>query len=105
MPNVKWNALFPSKSHGVNNFYSFFYCKFDELTNKHAPTKTISNREAKQLYKPSITKGVRVSTEVQNMLYRKEICTLTHFSEEQYYSNFFDDNVIYIRKTKKHGKK
>ena len=35
------------------------------------------------------------------MLYRKEICTLTHFSEEQYYSNFFDDNVIYIRKTKK----
>ena len=56
--------------------------------------KTISNRKAKQLSKPWITKGIRISIKVEGKLYasgntinykiyRNKMCTLTRSS------NFF----------------
>ena len=62
--------------------------------------KTISNHKAKQLSKPWITKGIRISIKVKNKLYasndiadykiyRNKICTLTRLRKQQYYSNFF----------------
>ena len=56
--------------------------------------KTISNRKAKQLCKPWITKGIRISIKVKNKLYasgdtanykiyRNKICTSTRLSQQQ----------------------
>ena len=71
--------------------------------------KTISNRKAKQLSKPWITKGIRISIKVKNKLYasgdtanykiyRNKICTLTRLSKHQYYSKFFNDNLTNMKK-------
>ena len=71
--------------------------------------KTISNRKAKQLSKPWITKGIRISIKVKNKLYasgdtanykiyRNKICTLTRLSKQQY-SKFFNDNLTNMKKT------
>ena len=61
--------------------------------------KTISNRKPKQLSKPWITKGIKISIKVKNNLYasgdtanykicRNKICTLTRLSKRKYYSKF-----------------
>ena len=61
--------------------------------------KAISNRKAKQLSKPWITKGTRISIKVKNKLYAfgetanyktygNKICTLTRLNKQQYYSKF-----------------
>ena len=107
--NVDWNVLLDKKPCDVDNLFSF-YNKFNKLINKHAPMKTISNRKAKQLSKPWITKGIRISIKVKNKLYascdtanykiyRNKICTLTRLSKQQYYSKFFNDNLTNMKKT------
>ena len=67
LSNVDWNALLDKKPCDVDNLFSF-YNKFNKLINKHAPKKTTSNRKAKQLSKPWITKGIRISIKVKNKL-------------------------------------
>ena len=110
LSNVDWNALLDKKSCDVDNLFSSFYNKINKLINKHAPMKTISNRKAKQLSKPWITKGIRTSIKVKNKLYasgdtanyktyRNKISTLTRLSKQQYYSKFFNDNLTNMKKT------
>ena len=53
----------------ADNFFSSFYNKFNKLISKHAPMKTMSNRKAKQLSKPWITKGIKIFIKVKNKLY------------------------------------
>ena len=100
--------LLDKKLCDVDNLFSSFYDKFNKLINKHAPMKTISNHKEKQLSKPWITKGIRISIEVKNNLhtsgdtanykiYRNKICSLTHLSKQQYYK-FFNDNVTNMKK-------
>ena len=107
---VDWNALLSEESLDVNNVFSSFYTKFNKIVNKHAPIKTISNRKAKQLSKPWITRGIRKSIQIKNKLYttgdainhklyRNKICTLTRLSKQQYYSKFFHDNLRNAKKT------
>ena len=110
LSNVDWNVLLDKKRCDVDNLFSSFYNKFNKLINKHAPMKTISIRKAKQLSKPWITKGIRISIKVKNKLYasgdtanykiyRNKICTLTRLSKQQYYSKFFNDNLTNMKKT------
>ena len=104
LSNEDWNALLNKKPFDDNNLFSSFYNKFNKLINKHTPMKTISNCKAKQLSKPWITKGIRISIKVKNNLYasgdtanykiyRNKICTLTFLSPQEYYSKFFNDNL------------
>ena len=110
LSNVDWNALLIKKTYDADNLFSSFHNKFNKLISKHAPMKTISNRKAKQLSKPWITKGIRISIKVKNKLYasgdtanykiyRNKICTLTRLSKQQYYSKFFNDNLTNMKKT------
>ena len=109
LANVDWNALLNKKPCDVDNLFSSCYNKFNKLINKQAPMKTISNRKAKQLSKPWITKGMRISINIKNKLYvsgdtanhkiyRNKICTLMRLSKQQYYSNFFNDNLTNMKK-------
>ena len=110
LSNVNWNALLNKRTCDADDLFSSFYNKFNKLINKHAPMKTISNRKAKKLSKPWITKGIRISIKVKNKLYvsgdtanykiyRNKICTLTRLSKQQYYFNFFNDNLTNMKKT------
>ena len=47
----------------------FFYNKLDRVVNKYAPLKIVSKRKAKQLSKPWITRGIRISIRKKNELY------------------------------------
>ena len=71
----------------VNKLFSTFYNKYNKIVNKHVPIKKMSNRKAKQLCKPWITKGIKVSISIKNKLYaigdneryrryRNKICSL-----------------------------
>ena len=62
--------------------------------------KTISNRKAKQLSKPWITKGISISIKVKNKLYvsgnianyktyRNKISTLKHLSKQCSHESYF----------------
>ena len=87
LSSVIWNA--------PDNLFSSFYNKFNKIVNKHAPLKALSKRKVKQLCKPWITKGLRVSIRIKNKLYasgdisnykvyRNKICSLTRISKQQY---------------------
>ena len=59
LSHVDWKALLNKKKPcDADNLFSSFYNTFNKLISKHAPTKTISNRKAKQLCKPWTTKGI-----------------------------------------------
>ena len=110
LSNVDWNAPLKKNPCDADNLFSSFYNKFNTLTSKHVPMKTISNGKAKQLSKPRITKGIRISIKVKNKLYASgdtanykiytnKICTLTRLSKQQYYSKFFNDNLTNMKRT------
>ena len=90
--------------------FSTFYNKFNRLVNKHAPLKTLSSRKIKQFSRPWITRGVRRSIKIKNKLflsgdtekyklYRNQILTLTRKSKKLYFHEYFEANLMSIKKT------
>ena len=78
--------------------------------NKHAPYKTLSQRRAKQMQKPWITRGLRKSIKVKNRLfysgnkaqykiYRNKILILSRLSKKLYYHNYFSLNLTNMKNT------
>ena len=68
LSQVDWDKLGGSRN-GVNKLFSTFYNKYNKIVKKHVPIKKMSNRKAKQLSKPWITKGIKVSISIKNKLY------------------------------------
>ena len=90
--------------------FSLFYRKINDLVNKHAPMKFLSNRRLKQLQKPWITQGIRTSIKVKNQLfssgdtdkykyYRNELCHLIRISKKLYFNNYIDFNIQNMKRT------
>ncbi len=93
----------------VNKLFSTFYNKYNKIVNKHVPIKKMSNRKAKQLCKPWITKGTKVSISIKNKLYaigdneryrryRNKICSLIRLSKKTYYQEYFTHNITNMKK-------
>ena len=90
---VSWNTLIENGGNDVDRLFSSFYNKLNKIVNKHAPMKVLSQRKAKQLSKPWITKGIKASiikvkirlfTSGDNTrynLYRNKICSLIRLSK------------------------
>ena len=94
----------------VDKLFSSFYNKLNKIVNKHAPMKVLSQRKAKQLSKPWITKGIKTSIKVKNRLfttgdnaryklYINKICSLIRLSKKNYYFDYFNDNIANMKKT------
>lgn len=49
----------------VDKLFSSFYNKLNKIVNKHAPMKVLSQRKAKQLSKPWITKGKKFQSRLK----------------------------------------
>ena len=99
LSQLNWESAVSESTNNVNKSFSTFYNKLNRIVNKHAPIKTISKRKAKQLNKPWITKGLRVSIKKKNELffsgdkskykiYRNKILTLSRLSKKLYYHDY-----------------
>ena len=102
--------LFFNNNNNIDALFSLFYRKINDLVNKHAPMKFLSNRRLKQLQKPWITQGIRTSIKVKNQLfssgdtdkykyYRNELCHLIRISKKLYFNNYFDFNIQNMKRT------
>ena len=70
------NANIKSKiesSDDTNEKYDMLHNHILSTINKHAPLKTLSNSESKNLLKPWITKGLLKSIKLKNKYYHKYI--------------------------------
>ena len=92
LSQLHWESILSESSNDVNKSFSTFYNKLNRIVNKHAPINTISKRKAKQLNKPWITRGLRISIKKKNELffscnkskykiYRNKILTLSRLSK------------------------
>ena len=108
LQNINWNNI--SKLTDANQSFSWFYKCVNNIINKHAPLRSISNRKQKFLAKPWLTAGLRKSIRVKNALfytsdwdkykfYRNKITSLTRLSKANYYQRFFDLNIRNMRQT------
>ena len=98
---MSWNTLIENGGNDVDRLFSSVYNKLNKIVNKHASMKVLSQRKAKQLSKPWITRGIKISIKVKNRLfasgdntryelYRNKICSLMRSSKRNYY---FDGSV------------
>ena len=58
---VDWENILLTKSNNINDLFSTFFKRVNNIVNKHAPIKNLSKRKIKQLAKPWITKGLKTS--------------------------------------------
>ena len=107
---IDWRCIIKTHAYNVDELFSTFYRNFNNIINKHAPIKTLSQRRIKQFSKPWVTKGIRTSMKEKNRLYkvgdqekykyyRNKICSLTRLSKKHYYCAFFNNNLNNMKQT------
>ena len=107
LAQLNWESV---KGDDMNACFSVFYNKLDRVVNKYAPLKIVSKRKAKQLSKPWITRGIRISIRKKHeryysgdmfkyKLYRNKILTLSRPSKKLYYHNYFETNISNSKNT------
>mgnify|MGYP006896122226 FL=1 len=90
LAQLNWESV---KGDDINACFSVFYNKLDRVVNKYAPLRLVSKHKAKQLSKPWITRGIRISIRKKNelyysgdmvkyKLYRNKILTLSRLSKK-----------------------
>ena len=73
--NIDWKSILEINKNDVDFSFSKFFETFNNLLQKHAPIKKLSNKDKKTMKKPWITKGILKSIEKKNQIYRKYIRT------------------------------
>ena len=110
LATINWNSIIERPRINVDEIFTLFYKTFNNIVNKHAPIITLSKRMKKQLSKPWITKGLRISIQPKHKLfqsgdsekykyYRNKICSLIRLSKKSYYHGLFKNNLNDMRKT------
>ena len=97
------NANIKSKiesSDDTNEKYDILHNHILSTINKHAPLKTLSNSESKNLLKPWITKGLLKSIKLKNKYYHKYIKNKDPFWYTKY--KHYRDNINHLIRTSKH---
>ena len=109
LSQIDWDSVSGAQNDPDHSF-TILYNKVNKLLDKHAPYKTLSQRRAKQMQKPWITRGLRKSIKVKNCLfssgnkaqykiYRNKILILSRLSKKLYYHNYFSQNVTNMKNT------
>ena len=68
LSQIDWDSVSGAQNDPDHSF-TILYNKVNKLLDKHAPHKTLSQRRAKQMQKPWITRGLRKSIKVKNRLF------------------------------------
>ena len=86
--NIDWKSVLEINKKDVDFSFSKFFETFNNLLQKHAPIKKLSNKDKKAMKKSWITKGILKSIEKKNQIYRKFIRTKNSTKEEEMYNLF-----------------
>lgn len=90
--------------------FSHFYKNYNSLINKFAPLRRPTKTRIRNITKPWITYGLRISIKKKNQfleqgdhsnykIYRNKIANLTRLSKKMYFHFYFQTNISNINKT------
>lgn len=114
--SIDWTLEFSDEDNS-SVMFDRFYSKVSSFVDKHIPLRYLSNREIKNLSKPWITKGLRISIQKKNILYKKFIQSRSQYyhdkfksyrnklnhliklSKTNYYNQYFSSNRSNIKNT------
>ena len=80
MRNANWTPVY--KSYDVNESLTRFFHTFNNISNSHAPLKSINIKNKSD--KPWVTNGLRKSIKIRNELYKKRLTTQNIYYRKQY---------------------
>ena len=86
--NIDWKSVLEINKKDVDFSFSKFFETFNNLLQKHAPIKKLSNKDKKTMKKTWITKGILKSIEKKNRIYRKCIRTRNATKKEKLHNLF-----------------
>ena len=86
--DIDWKSVLEINKKDVDFSFSKFFETFNNLLQKHAPIKKLSNKDKKTMKKPWITKGILKSIEEKNRIYRKCIRTKNSTKNEEMHNLF-----------------
>ena len=86
--NTDWNSVLEINKKDVDLLFSKLFEIFNNLLQKHAPIKTLSNKDKKTMKKPWITKRILKFIEKKNRIYRKFIRTKNSTKKEELHNSF-----------------
>jgi len=107
---INWEEVLVEHS-DPDHMFTLFHNKLLHIIDKHIPLKLISRKKSKLRSKPWITKGIMISIQQKNKLYKKFIKTksadhqtkfklyrnkinhLIRISKQQYYNDYFNANA------------
>ena len=112
--SINWKRVLQLEDKDVDISFQNFINTFNDLLEKEAPLKKVSNKDRKYLQKPWITRGILTSINNKNRIrkkydrakdqnrkielynrwkmYKNKINTLIKRSKGNHYKNFFQDN-------------
>ena len=85
---IDWKSVLEINKKDVDFSFSKFFETFNNLLQKHAPIKKLSNKDKKTMEKPWITKGILKSIEKKTQIYRKCIRTKNFTKKEETHNLF-----------------
>ena len=86
--NIDCKSALEISKKDVDFSFSKFFETFNNLLQKQAPIKKLSNKDKKTMKKPWITKGIQKSIEKRNRIYRKCIRTKNSTKKEEMHNLF-----------------
>ena len=114
--SLNWAHEFAADN-DASSLFDTFYSKLSDIVDKHIPVKQLSTKDIKQLSKPWITKGLKISINMKNKLYKKylknrssyyhdkfkryrnKLNHLIKISKTDYYNKYFTSNKSNLKKT------
>ena len=85
--NLDWATLI-KEGDNVNNSIKTFIESFNTILDKHAPYKPITNKQAKIMSKPWITKGILKSIKMKDKIHKKFIHSKDRATKEAFFNTF-----------------
>ena len=117
LQQIHWPNILSLNKNDVNYSFEQFLSSVNNILDHHAPYKHVSRKQLKTAAKPWITKGIRKSIHVKNMLhhkfckskdeerkaelhsryktYKNLLVKLTRKSKDSHYKKFFEENKCF----------
>ena len=118
--HIDWSGCLEADKKDVNNSFSIFFHKINELLDKYAPLKKVTHKQYKQRLKPWVTDKILDKISLRNNLLKRsisckipeqktalysqfktvknEITELTRRGKKEFYQNYFADNKKNLKK-------
>ena len=117
---INWEQILYNEENDVNFSVNEYLSKIDSLLDTHTPIKKLNKRKLKFFTKPWITKGLQNSIKKKNNIYSKlvkfenkilrefhpnnhknfrNLLSILLKRAKKYLTNFFSENIKYIKKS------